>query len=132
MTNAPHPAAVDVNGTAYLRDAKGSLVPLAAVKRPDLATDDGRAVVQSTVDAIEDVFIAAIARGRGVSEAIVRSDFGQGGTMVGGPAVKARMADRVEADGLDGAIRRLATRTSSTRRTAAENTLKLAHARAGL
>ncbi len=101
-------------------------------KRPDLTTEDGRAVVQGTVDAIEDVFIAAIARGRGVSEATVRSDFGQGGTLAGGPAVKAGMADRVEADGLDGAIRRLATRNPSTRRTAAENNLKLAHARAGL
>ncbi|TCP63851.1 S49 family peptidase [Sphingomonas sp. PP-CE-1G-424] len=104
----------------------------APFKRPDLTTEDGRAVVQSTVDSLEDVFIAAIASGRGVSEAIVRSDFGQGGTLSGGPAVKARMADRIEADGLDGAIRRLATRNPSTRRTTAENTLKLAHARAGL
>lgn len=101
-------------------------------KRPDLTTEDGRAVVQSTVDAIEDVFIAAIARGRGVTEAVVRSDFGQGGTLAGAPAVKARMADRVEADGLDGAIRRLSTRNPSTRRVAAENNLKLAQARAGV
>jgi ClpP class serine protease len=97
-----------------------------------IVSKNGRAVVQGTVDAIEDVFIAAIARGRGVSEATVRSDFGQGGTLAGGPAVKAGMADRVEADGLDGAIRRLSTRNPSTRRTAAENNLKLAHARAGL
>lgn len=100
-------------------------------KRPDLSTEEGRAVISGTVDAIEDVFIAAVARGRGVSEAVVRSDFGQGGVLAGGPAVKAGMADRVEADGLDGAIRRLATRNPSTRRTAAENNLKLAHARAG-
>ncbi|THG40435.1 S49 family peptidase [Sphingomonas olei] len=101
-------------------------------KRPDLTTEEGRAGLQSTIDAIEDVFIAAIAKGRGVDEATVRSDFGQGGTMAGAPAVRARMADRVEADGLDGAIRRLSARNPSTRRTAAENNLKLAQARAGL
>lgn len=101
-------------------------------KRPDLTTDDGRAVVQSTVDALEDVFIAAIARGRGVTEAVVRSDFGQGATIAGASAVKARMADRVETDGLEGAIKRLSARNPSTRRTSAENNLKLAHARAGL
>ncbi|MCI4653118.1 S49 family peptidase [Sphingomonas aquatilis] len=101
-------------------------------KRPDLTTEDGRAVVQGTVDAIEDVFIAAVAAGRGVSTADVITNFGQGGTLAGAPAVKAGMADRVETDGLDGAIRRLSARNPSTRRTAAENTLKLAQARAGL
>ena len=101
-------------------------------KRPDLTTEDGRAVVQSTVDAIEDVFIAAIASGRGVTAADVIANFGQGGTLAGAPAVKAGMADRVEADGLDGAIRRLSARNPSTRRVAAENNLKLAQARAGL
>lgn len=101
-------------------------------KRPDLTTEDGRAVVQAMIDSIEDVFIGAVARGRGVTEALVRSDFGAGGTLAGASAVKARMADRVEADGLDGAIRRLSARNPSTRRTSAENNLKLAHARAGL
>lgn len=101
-------------------------------KRPDLTTEDGRATVRETVDAIESVFIAAVARGRGVTEATVRSDFGAGGVRAGARAVEARMADRVEADGLDGAIRRLSARNPSTRRTAAENNLKLAQARAGL
>lgn len=101
-------------------------------KRPDLTSEDGRAVVLETVDAIEAVFIAAVARGRGVSEATVRSDFAQGGIRAGARAVEARMADRVESDGLDGAIRRLSARNPSTRRTAAENNLKLAQARASL
>lgn len=101
-------------------------------KRPDLTTEDGRAMVRETVDAIESVFIAAVARGRGVSEATVRSDFGAGGVRAGSRAVEARMADRVEADGLDGAIRRLSARSPSTRRTSAENHLKLAQARASL
>lgn len=101
-------------------------------KRPDLTSEEGRAGVQATIDAMEDVFVAAIARGRGVEEATVRSDFGQGGTIVGAQAVRARMADRVEAEGLDGAIRRLSARNPATRRTTAENHLKLAQARASL
>ena len=35
-----HPAAIDVGGTQYLRDAKGSLVPVATVKAVDLLMDE--------------------------------------------------------------------------------------------
>lgn len=35
-----HPAAVDVGGSPYLRDAKGNLVPLSAVKPGDLLMDE--------------------------------------------------------------------------------------------
>lgn len=40
MTDPTHPAAIDVGGQPYLRDAKGSLVPLAAVKPIDLLMDE--------------------------------------------------------------------------------------------
>ena len=40
MTDASHPAAIDVAGMPYLRDAKGSLVPLASVKAADLLMDE--------------------------------------------------------------------------------------------
>lgn len=40
MTAAAHPAAIDVAGTPYLRDAKGALVPLASVKAVDLLMDE--------------------------------------------------------------------------------------------
>lgn len=36
MATAAHPATIDVGGTPYIRDAKGSLVPLASVKAADL------------------------------------------------------------------------------------------------
>ncbi|WP_294292686.1 S49 family peptidase [uncultured Sphingomonas sp.] len=105
----------------------------APMKRPDLTTDEGKAAVREMIDAIEDIFIANVAAGRKVSEATVRSDFGQGGTKTGKHAKAAGMIDRIEADGLDGAIRRLAARSPSTsRRTAAANTLALAQARGGL
>ncbi|MBM3929086.1 MAG: DUF3164 family protein [Sphingomonadales bacterium] len=38
--HAPHPAAIDVSGTPYLKDSKGSLVPLASVKATDLLMDE--------------------------------------------------------------------------------------------
>lgn len=40
MTDKQHPGAIDVNGELYLRDAKGSLVPLTAVKPVDLLIDE--------------------------------------------------------------------------------------------
>lgn len=53
MTAARHPAAVDVGGDTYLRDARGNLVPLTTVKASDLLMDEvvrsllGRAVARS-------------------------------------------------------------------------------------
>ena len=40
MIAALHPAAIDVAGKPYLRDAKGSLVPIEAVKPTDLLMDE--------------------------------------------------------------------------------------------
>ncbi|KKI17488.1 DUF3164 family protein [Sphingomonas sp. Ag1] len=40
MTDASHPAAVHVGDALYLRDAKGSLVPIEAVKPVDLLMDE--------------------------------------------------------------------------------------------
>ncbi|WP_375382287.1 DUF3164 family protein [uncultured Sphingomonas sp.] len=36
----PHPAAIEVGGDLYLRDAKGSLVPLTTIKAADLLMDE--------------------------------------------------------------------------------------------
>jgi ClpP class serine protease len=105
----------------------------APYKRPDLSTEEGRAALRETLDALETVFIQTVARGRGVTEATVRSDFGRGGIKTGKDAKAAGMIDRVEADGLDGAIRRLArSAPPAAPRRAAANILTLAQARAGL
>lgn len=40
MTDKQHPGAIDVAGELYLRDAKGNLVPLTAVKPVDLLVDE--------------------------------------------------------------------------------------------
>jgi signal peptide peptidase SppA len=64
-------------------------------KRADLASDEGRARVQRTVDALADVFVAAVAKGRGVNAKTVIERFGAGDVLVGAAAVKAGMADRI-------------------------------------
>ncbi|RSV15189.1 S49 family peptidase [Sphingomonas sp. ABOLF] len=118
----------DANGRRDLEIASTN----APNKRPDLSTPEGQAVVRQMLDGIEDIFIQTVARGRGVTEATVRNEFGKGGTLTGKAAKAAGMVDRIEADGLDGAIRRLAKAGPATpRRTAAANTLTLAQIRAG-
>lgn len=64
-------------------------------KRPDPTDSAGKTSILGMLDALEHQFIAAAARNRGTTQAAVKSDFGQGGVMVGSAAVKAGMADRV-------------------------------------
>lgn len=76
-------------------------------KRPDISTEEGRAVVQAHMDAIEDVFVSSVATYRGVSDETVASDFGQGDHMIASRAVTAGMADRIGS--LDGLIAELSS-----------------------
>lgn len=46
MSAQPHPAAIDVAGAWYLRDAKANLVPISAVKPADLLIDE---LVRATI-----------------------------------------------------------------------------------
>ncbi len=64
-------------------------------KRPDLETEEGRAAIQQRIDDLAAVFVAAVARNRGVSEDKVRSDFGQGGVLIASKAIAAGMADEI-------------------------------------
>lgn len=64
-------------------------------KRPDVTTEDGRAALQEEVDALESVFIAAVAKGRKVPASVVRQEFGQGAMVAARAAVERGMADRI-------------------------------------
>lgn len=64
-------------------------------KRPDITSNSGKSRVQKMVDDLADVFIAHVARNRGVSTETVATKFGQGGVEIGAKAVKAGMADGV-------------------------------------
>lgn len=83
------------------RDAKAGVRRMEIVsavspnKRVDPATDDGRAKLQARVDALADVFVAKVARNRGVDVDTVVKNFGQGDVFVGQAAVNAGLADRI-------------------------------------
>ena len=104
----------------------------APAKRPDMATEDGQALIRAVTDAIEDEFFATVAKGRGVSTATVKRDFASAYLHVGANAKAVGMADRVEyrAD----ALNRLAKQIAPTppRRSTASAKTAVAQLRASL
>lgn len=76
-------------------------------KRLDPSSDEGRAAVQVLLDDLTSVFVADVAKYRGVPESLVLSDFGQGGTFVGRKAIAFGLADRTGS--LESVIRELST-----------------------
>lgn len=67
--------------------------------------DEAKAFFQSRVDDYYGMFVESVARGRDVSPATVRRDFGQGRVYGGREAVQLGMADRIET--LDAVVDRL-------------------------
>ncbi len=57
-------------------------------KRPDVRTEEGKKVVVEYLDQINDIFVAAIARGRGVDAETVRERFGRGASFTASAAPK--------------------------------------------
>lgn len=64
-------------------------------KRPDPGSESGKTQIQTMVDDLAEVFIAAVAKHRGVSVEDVVTKFGAGGMKIGAKAVAAGMADEV-------------------------------------
>jgi ClpP class serine protease len=64
-------------------------------KRPDPSTPEGQAVIRTQLDAFEDLFIDAIARGRGTTKDDVKANFGRGGVLLAADAKRAKMIDRI-------------------------------------
>lgn len=62
-------------------------------KRPDINTDEGRAKIQARVDELAEVFIAKVARNRGITVVDVVKNFGVGDVSVGKSAVRSGLAD---------------------------------------
>lgn len=66
-------------------------------KRPNLATDEGRAVVRRQLDAIHSQFAEAVARGRKTTVDSVNTNFGRGGMVLAQDAVDRGMIDAIAA-----------------------------------
>ena len=64
-------------------------------KRPDVTSEEGKSVVREELDAMHDIFVDAIATGRGVTADKVNADFGRGGTVLANEALKRGMIDAV-------------------------------------
>ena len=77
----------------------GSRVEIVSTVSPkkalDPATAEGKKDLLTYIDAIAEVFVASVARNRGVSVEKVLSDFGQGSVLVGAAAVEAGLADEI-------------------------------------
>jgi ClpP class serine protease len=68
-------------------------------KRPDPTTEEGKAVIRGELDAIHDLFVDAIARGRTragkeTDVAKVNAEFGRGGVLLARAALSAGMIDK--------------------------------------
>lgn len=66
-------------------------------KRPDLTTDAGKAVVVKYLDQVNDEFVRAIARGRGVEASTVLESYGRGALFTAPHALKLGMIDKISA-----------------------------------
>ena len=64
-------------------------------KRLDPTSDDGKAKLQSRIDAMAEVFIGNVARNRGITPDQVKNNFGKGDVFIGKNAVTAGLADRI-------------------------------------
>ena len=77
-----------------------SVIELASTKapkkRPDITTEAGKAIVREELDAIHDLFVDAIAQGRGISADKVNEDFGEGATLLADEALKRGMIDSIK------------------------------------
>ena len=82
-------------------------------KRPDISTAEGIAMVREELDAMHEIFVDAIAQGRGTTADKVNADFGQGGTVLANEALKRGMIDVVAAPSLK-AVKNTKTTTANS------------------
>lgn len=66
-------------------------------KRPDISTDEGVAAVREELDAMHDLFVDAIATGRGTTVANVNSNYGMGACLLAQKALDMGMIDAIGA-----------------------------------
>jgi len=64
-------------------------------KRPNVRTEEGIAMVREELDAMHEIFVDAIAQGRGTTAEKVNADYARGGTVLANEAVKRGMIDAV-------------------------------------
>ena len=89
-------------------------------KRPDPRTEEGRASIVRHLDAIDGLFVGAIAQGRGIDADEVRQSYGRGASLVASEAKKRGMIDGIAGDGL-----RVVTNNQATAKGGSESVMDL-------
>ena len=64
-------------------------------KRPDPKTEEGRSAIVAELDAMHEMFVSAISKGRDVSAKTVNETFGQGGMFLASEALDRNMIDAI-------------------------------------
>lgn len=68
-------------------------------KAPDVTTEEGQGVVREGLDAMHEIFVQAIADGRGTDIDGVNANYGQGATLLANEAMKRGMIDAISERG---------------------------------
>ncbi|MGE0417693.1 MAG: S49 family peptidase [Acetobacteraceae bacterium] len=92
VTAVPVQVAPDANGDMWIEIVSSN----APNKRPDPMSEAGHAEILAGLNAIEEIFVADVAKGRKVPVEKVLADFKRGGVERGAAAVKLGMADKVQ------------------------------------
>ena len=82
-------------------------------KRPDVNTAEGVAMVREELDAMHEIFVEAIAQGRGTTMENVNAEYGQGGTFLAREALKRGMIDAVTTSSLKAVVNTNSTTATS-------------------
>jgi len=89
-------------GVAVSIKTDESIVALASTdapnKRPDVTTEEGKAIVVSELDAAHNLFAEEIAKGRNTTVEKVNAEFGEGGTFFAEEALSRGMIDSISSD----------------------------------
>lgn len=79
-------------------------------KRPNVATEEGQAVVREELDALHEIFVDSIATGRNTTAEKINAEYGQGATLLAGEALKRGMIDSIA----EAPLRVVSSSTSTT------------------
>lgn len=94
--NASRVGSIGVLWSTRIDDKEIAITSTKAPKKaPDVTTEEGKAVVREELDALHDLFVGAIAKGRDVSDDKVNANFGQGAVVLAGEALKRGMIDSI-------------------------------------
>lgn len=106
VSTIPVQEAPDTDGHRYIEIVSTH----AKNKRPDPRTPEGLDTIRAELDALESEFIQSVAAYRNLPEDIIKTDFGQGGVLIGNKAVAVGMADALAT--YEGTLAELSTLTT--------------------